>query len=60
MSEQSLPVLCPETGRLTASFPGSLNDHPINKSLSGCIVFKCKQLHYLKGFMLKKKSNQSW
>lgn len=58
MSEQSLPVLCPEnnTGRLTASFPGSLNDHNINKSLSGSIVFKYKQLHYLKGFILKNKS----
>lgn len=58
MSEQSLPVLCPEnnTGRLTASFPGSLNDHNINKSLSGSIVFKYKQLHYLKGFILKTKS----
>lgn len=58
MSEQSLPVLCPEnnTGRLTASFPGSLNDHDINKSLSGSIVLKYKQLHYLKGFILKNKS----
>lgn len=58
MSEQSLPVMCPEnnTGKLTASFPGSLNDDEINKSLSGSIVFKYKQLHYLKGFILKNKS----
>lgn len=58
MSKQSLPVLCPEnnTGRLSASFPGSLNDHETNKSLSASIAFKYKQLHYLKGFILKNKS----
>lgn len=51
MFEQSRPVLCPENnrGRLTTSFPGFLHDHHINKSLSSSIVFKYKQLHYLKG-----------
>lgn len=58
MFEQSRPILCPENnrGRFTASFPGFLHDHHINKSLSSSIVFKYKQLHYLKGW----KTNQSW